>query len=611
VSSARKRLRAFGAAIGRALRDLARLPRAIAAAVGAFWARLSVHARRRLVAALGAVVLLVLFFTLAVPNLPCQLPGGDECAPADDAAELVPADALAYLHANLDPEVDQYERATEVAGRLPIISGELATRAIAGFPGPGGAALNFERDIRPWFGGEAAIAIVSVAERPERVALLEVEQAAGATSFAEEIAAGNPDPEDYQGVELSIDGRGLATAQVEGFLAIGAAAGVRAVIDSATGVEGAAALADDESATEVRDDLPEHRFAEAYVSEDGAAELLDRPRGLAGSIAPLVGVSATEGAAAALSATDDGDLELAVRSKLDPERAKASPGFFSAFPRFEPALPERLDAGTLGYLGIGQPRTTVRALLAQASAQAPGIAAGFEDLANSLRREGEVDIERELLDAFGGEAAFLVAPRPTDAASPPGAEAPLAGSLPYVEFVADEVDEERARRALASLQGPLTAELEGSDVQAPVFDEQDIGGVQARSVRISPAVELTYAIFDGLAVVASDPAGVAELVEGEGGLDGADRYERATEDFEDEVSLIAYLDLGGLIAIGEQLGLAEDPVYATFAGEFRRLEALGIAVTGTDELLSTDARLLLSSESAGEGEPEPLAPPAD
>ena len=68
------------------------------------------HARRRLVAGRRARCwcCAAASFGVAVPNLPCQLPGGDSCPPADDAAELVPGDALAYVHANLDPETEQY-----------------------------------------------------------------------------------------------------------------------------------------------------------------------------------------------------------------------------------------------------------------------------------------------------------------------------------------------------------------------------------------------------------------------------------------------------------------------------------------------------------------------
>ena len=64
--------------------------------------------------------------------------------------------------------------------------------------------------------------------------------------------------------------------------------------------------------------------------------------------------------------------------------------------------------------------------------------------------------------------------------------------------------------------------------------------------------------------------------------------------FPGEPSVLAYANLGGLISLAESAGLGEDPAYATFAQDLRRLEALGVAVESTPEMLSTDARLLVA-----------------
>ncbi len=569
-------------------RLLIRLLVSIRRGAARFWGSLSVIARRRLVAALGAAVLLVILFSAVVPNLPCQLPGGDSCPPADDAAELVPGDALAYLHANLDPDSDEYAAAAELAGRLPVFGGELTTRAAALIPGPSTGRLDFDADVRPWFGGEAAVAVLAgTGPAPERVDLLEVEDADGASEYARSLAVGDPRTSEYEGVELSIDRTGIATAQVDDFLVIGTEDGVSAVIATATGADEAAApLADDRTATEVRDELPEHRFAEAWVSADGIDRLLARGSGTLSTLSPLISPGSSRGAAASLSAGDDG-LQLAVRSALDPEREDAAPGFFDAFPGFDPSLDDDLPARTLAYLGFGAPADTVTALLSQARSQAPGIAAGFRDLIQGVRRSADLDLERGLLGALGDEAAVALEP---------AAGGDLAAGAPYALFVADDVDEVAARAGLAALGGSLTEGSRGG-AAAPAFGQQEVDGVQANTVRVSPTVELTYAVFDGIAAIATDPAGVATMIDGDGGLADEDRYQRATEGFGDQVSLQAYLDLDGLVAIGEAAGLAEDPLYATFAGDFRRLEALGLAVSTDDDVLATDARLMVGDEA--------------
>ncbi|HEY8001126.1 MAG: DUF3352 domain-containing protein [Vicinamibacteria bacterium] len=577
-------------------RVLIRIPVSIWRGIAGFWRSLSVISRRRLVAALGVAALLLIFFGAVVPNLPCRLPGGDRCPPADDAEELVPADALAYLHANLDPDTDEYSAAAGLAAKLPVFGSQVADRGLALIPSPDAGRLDFDDDVRPWFGGEAAIAVIAgPGVVPERVDLLEVADSEGASEYAKSLAVGQVQSAEYEGVEVSTDQQDVATAQVQGFLAIGTEDGVRAVIATATGADEAESLADDPVATDARDQLPEHRFAEAWVSEDGIRELIATDTGTLGTLSPVIAPGSSSGVAASLSAGDEG-LEVAVRSVLDPEREKSSPSFFAAFPSFEPELPQRLRPETLAYLGIGAPEKTVTALLSQASVQAPGIAAGFEDLVKTLRHQGDVDIEGQLLGALGEEAAFALEP-------PQGqGDVPAAAEPPYLMFVADQVDEEAARKALAALQGPLADAADtGSDLQAPVFGQEEVSGVETNSLRISPTVELTYAVFDRLAAIATDPAGVAGVIEDEGGLDQQALYEDATDDFPDQVSLQAYFNLERLVGIGEQAGLAEDPLYATFAGDFRRLDALALAVSDDDDLLSTDVRLLIGEPPAGTG----------
>jgi hypothetical protein len=328
-----------------------------------------------------------------------------------------------------------------------------------------------------------------------------------------------------------------------------------------------------------------------------------------------VSSAATTGAAAALTMNEDG-LELAVRSRLDAERLKADPSFFAAFPSFEPGLAGELAPDALAYLGFGDPGDTVEDLLAQASAEAPGLAAGFGDLARRLRRLGKVDLQRDLLPALGDQAAFAIEPKaprradegeggaeqrqttapiptPDESIVPPGADPPSPIPLPatpYLSFLAEGVDEERARRALARLQRPIAVALD-PDLQAPVFGRREIGGLAVQSLRLSPTVDLTYAVFDSKVVVATDPAGIEQVTGDDDGLDGAERFRRATEGFPEEPSLLAYLNLGDLVALGEGQGLAD--ILGPYLEDARLLEALGLAVEGDQDSLSTDLRLEL------------------
>lgn len=524
--------------------------------------------RRWLLPALGGLAALA----VTVGVVAAIAGGGDE-ARSDDAIALVPADALAYVHADLDPEAEQYEQAVALTERLPLVSRQvvrLLSALVA--TGEGLGPADFEEDVRPWFGGELGLALVPTDRGIELVQLLEVADEAGAR--------------EYGGAEAPI---------VDGFLVIGGDRGVGAVTATASDRGGEPSLADNPAAEETREALPGERFADAFLSEAGVDELVANPSAPLATMEPFIDAGATLGVGAAVVATDDG-LELEIRSALDPERSSSDPGFFGAFPGFEPSLTSEVAPDALAYLGFGDPEETVEALLRQASIEAPDLAAAFSDLFERLREVGDVSLRGDLLPALGDEAAFVL-----DLAREPGADQPEIPGLvpeplpgqpppvvpqqpsPLVELIAGGVDEERAESALSELEEPLA--------QALGFD-------------------LAYEVFDSKLVVATSPAAVERAAEGDGGLDQDERYQRATEGLANEPSLIAYLNVSRLLELAELAGLGEDPAYATFADDLHQLEAMGVGVEASSEELVTDARLLIGEEER-EREPGPTVPGDD
>jgi Protein of unknown function (DUF3352) len=601
----RRRLRRLRYRVQDAGIALSRLPRLAAAKARHAWLELSPRVRRRVTFAAGGVVAIVVFLLLLVPALPCGLPGADRCPPADDAAAIVPGDALLYVHVNTDPDSDQYERATELAARVPTLTAQL----VSSLPGASGAGIDYGRDVRPWLGGEAAVALIPGGGKDvEQALLLEIDDENGAERFTGELVGRRTESRDYEEVPVTTRGD-LSTAEVGGFLVVGPTEAVRAVID-AQGADGRS-LEDSDAAEEVADELPDDALVAAFVSEQGAADLF-RAGAPLGSFEAFVNSAATTGAGAALVAGDDG-VEIATHSVLDPERLESEPGFFGAFVPFDPNLADELSSDALAYLGLGDPERSIEALLAQASAETPGLTKGFEDFAAELQKQGKVNIQREVLPLLGDEVAIGVEPPPKggegNADDPeqelpegiePGGPAPIPAEpgelsftgVPYLLFVADEVDEAQARKVLADLQVPIAEALDPEESgQAPVFEGTDIEGLQARSLRLSPTVNLTYAIFDEKLVVATDPAGIEQVKAGESSLTESDQYERATEGFGDELSAALYFNVGDLIALAERQGLAEDPAYALFADEVRKLQALGLAVDRDDSAIETQARL--------------------
>jgi Protein of unknown function (DUF3352) len=610
-----RRFRYFLEDVGYAAR---RAPVRAGARVRDRWHEVSPNTRRRL-GLLGAIVAVGLVLWLAlIPNLPCQAPGGDRCAPADDAIGLVPRDAVAYVHADVNPDTDQYEAAAALAERVPTIT----EGVIGSLPGAGAGRIDYKRDVVPWLGGEGALAVLPAKGPPTEALLLEAANQEKALDFAKQVVGGKAKTSKRKGTEVRTGG-GVAAAMVGEFLVLGPKDAVDEVIDAREG--DGRSLADSKPIDEVRDALPDHRLASVYVSRDGAKDLLAGVSRFA-SLEAFVNFRATQGAGAALVAHDDA-VEVDVHSVLDPKRQKKAPGFFGAFPPFGPTLASEASDGTLAYLGIGDPEESVKSLLAQARREAPGIVTGFKRLSAQLRSLGKVDLQKQILPLLGSEAAIDVEPSPetpkgggggkggggqdggTESepvprlpGAAPGAQPPQGGTAPegvvrpipapYLSFVANDIDEEKARKTLAQLQAPVGQALKpGQSVQGPVFAKREIEGVEARSLRISPTVDLTYAIFDGKLVVATDPEGVRQVKSGEGSLEGSGSFKNATEGFPDPLSALLYMNVTELIRFAEQEGLATDPGYALFADEIRKLEGFGLAVDRGEDTIDTEARL--------------------
>jgi hypothetical protein len=512
--------------------------------------------RRRAAAVAGVLALYALIRFVPAPGIPCGVSAVKECDDGADAIALVPADAYAYGHVELDPDSGQVEQAGELAAKLPsfeeILQGSLQAA------GDLDAGIDLRSEVYPWLGDEIAFAVVPGPRgAPLPLALL-----------------GTEDPEDAERFAASI---GASFRLRDDFILLGEAPALRAADQAEGTAEGS--LEDDDAAAEVLGGLSDERVADAYVSEEGIGRLLLGRGGLAAQLGTFADYRASTGIGAAAVAEDAG-IRLELHSDLDPERAEATPGFFAAFPEFEPRLAEALAPGTLAMLGIGDPSRTIRALLEQADAAVPGISAAFDRLNANLQRQGAVDLEDGLVPLLRGEAAAAIAPgRP----------------VPYATLVFDEVDEARVREAVARLQAPLVAALDPARTGvAPTFSERQVDGVPVRALRISRAIDLTYAVFDGKLVISTGPEGVEQAISGEDSLAGDESFQTVTAGSSDGVSALVFLNLEGLVELAEPIGLAE--IVAGFRADLDTLEALGLTIRSDEDSLDTKIFLEIRSE---------------
>ena len=79
-----------------------------------------------------------------------------------------------------------------------------ANAACGRLPGASGAGIDYERDVRPWLGGEAAVALIPAAgDKVEQALLLEIGDSSGAEKFAGDLVGRRTESHDYAGVPVT------------------------------------------------------------------------------------------------------------------------------------------------------------------------------------------------------------------------------------------------------------------------------------------------------------------------------------------------------------------------------------------------------------------------
>jgi hypothetical protein len=535
-----------------------------------WWTERSRATRIRILAVAGLAALYAVVKFAPVPGVPCQISAAKECAPSDEAIAFVPANAVLYAHLTLDSDSHQYELTGDLAEELPDVV-NLLRQATSAIPTPSGRPVDVSAGILPWADRDLALMQVPGPRKSSQPAfIVGVGDRAAADQFIAGIAPpGNAQSAKQNGAALAVYPGGFATAYSGDQLLFGSEAAVRAGLDAeggrAPGLEGS-----DQDAA--RDELPDVRFAELYLSRAGVQRTLVGRQGGATQLETFVDYGATTGIAASATAKDDG-VEVNLVSRLDPKLLERSPTFFANLPEFEPDLSGEAGERALGYIGVGDVGPTLAKLVEGAGAEGQGLAGSLRALAQSLRQEAGVDPLRDLLPALGGQAALVA--EPTD-------------GIPYASLIVDDVDEEKASAALAALRRPLLRSVgPGAGTAPPKFENSEEDGVTVSSLRISPTINLSYAVFDGKLVISTDPAGVAQVRSGEGGLAESGSYEAVVDRLPDHVSALVFLNLDELLGLAVQAGLAEDPLYASLSDDISQIRSLGLAVESDDDQLKS------------------------
>jgi hypothetical protein len=512
------------------------------------------HGRRRVVVAGGLAVVVVAVIVVAV----LARSGGSGSGPPNAAAAIVPADALAYVNVLLDRGRPGVAQALAVARRFPdfpVAAGALLSRlsnVIAG-----GRAVDYARQIRPWLGGEAALALLdTTTSTAGSLLILETRDAARARAFARSegaVSAGSA-----RGTGLMRYPNGNELALLGRFLVIGQDASVRAAVG--VSARHAGSLATDASYQRAVAGETGDRVLEAYASLAGVRRLLADQGGAIGALGSLLYQPALQGAAMTVAPTAAG-LGVRIHSVLDPTLVKVNSAPNAAF---TPTLASVMPAGASLMLDVsGLDRVAPRVLNAGASAGvAGGIGPLLTRLGAALRSEG-VNVP-DIISIFDREAAVAVVPH---------------GGSPTLVIVARTSDPTRTQRELAALETPLAqlfAPAGKSSASAPVFNDRTVGSVTVHQLVLSAGLQLDYAVFRGLVVVSTGMQGISAVAQRTGGtLDRAAAYRAVLGGHPSRVTALVYADLGKLVSAGASTGLTS--TLSAITDDLKRVGAVGLS----------------------------------
>jgi hypothetical protein len=547
----------------------------VAGALSSWWSRRSRTFKLRLLAIAGVLVLYLIVKFVPVPGVPCEVSAAKECAPSNDTIAYVPRNADLYVHMTVNSGSHQWDLAEELSRRLPNLTALLQSDTAA-LATPSGKTVDLTHQVMPWAKDDLALLGVPGPKGtiPEAY-IAGVGDEVKADQFLASLSPGGRSKRAQIGDgTITVYADGLATARAGGQALFGNVLAVRAAMDAKAGL---APRLEGSPQDAARDELPDLRLAEAYLSPGGVQRLLAGRPGTATQLNTFVDYGATTGMAVSARVHDDG-VEVNLASELNPALERKSPTVFASLPQFEPGLADLAGRGTLAYIGIGDLGPALNQALATAGASAQGLAGSLRALAQRLKQQAGVNPLQDLLPALGGQAALVAEPT---------------AGVPFVSLIVDGVDESKAGAALAALQQPILRSIARGGQQVTSFQTSDLDGVTVHSLQLSPSVNLSYAIFDGKLVVSTQPQGIAQVRSGGANLAETSAYRAATDSLPSKVSALVFLDLNEVFGLAQRAGLAEDPLYASLSEDIAHVQSLGLAVTGSDNLLRSELFLAI------------------
>lgn len=486
----------------------------------------------------------------------------------EQAASVVPADAVAYVSLDLDPSAAQKLEAIRIVEKFPALDEELGLDAQDDLRrwafeelASDACALDYDDDVAPWIGERVAVAVLpareSGSEPVPMVALQVTDQEAASSTLADvaacveatEVAGGEPaaDPGYAFSGDYVVIAETLGTAE-------------EIVVAAAS-----AALADDEDFLRWTGEVGDPGFVTGYVAPTVVDVLSDLPDGLVGQLEDDPGMPGLTGRGPGLLPGPGG-----------------GPGFGqgdSAWLR-EVAADFRGMASVLRFRD-GAVEVEVAGGLPDSARMAAGASTGVADL-----------------PATTGAAFGIALPEGWAAEAAPAMDEMSGGMLDTVETETGlELPEDLERLLGRSVTVAVDSSIEPGDVAGPdaaslpvgVRVEGDVDEImdvvdKVRAAWAPVSQMLVVEAGDGAVAFGLDPAYVATLA-GAGGLGETANF-RAVVPEADRAGGVVYVDFAAGDAWVERLATELDPRVPDGTAEevHRNMEALdALGFSGWDE----------------------------
>jgi hypothetical protein len=246
---------------------------------------------------------------------------------------------------------------------------------------------------------------------------------------------------------------------------------------------------------------------------------------------------------------------------------------------FTPTLAGVLPAGATLALDVsGLDHVAPQVLNAGSAA---GIAGGLgpliSRLGTALVAEG-VKVS-DLVSIFHGESAIAILG---------------SGRASTLVVVARTSDAARSESELARVQAPLQRLFRlpsPKDGASPHFVTRTVAGVTDHQIQLTTALQLNYAVFNGLVVISTGQSGIAAVAQRGHRLSADPSFTQVLGTRPAQVTSLVYASLGTLLHLSSAASASSTSLITRLAPDLQHIGAAGLSSTRTGNDATTDLTL--------------------